>query len=199
MLISGLLICFYVYVLSLSLHPQASIEHKLFYIDQVLSYWPKTNGLNYQLGKPIDFTKKRKVVYLSRSGWSFPENTGRWTVGNLASLYLVVKDAIVSDLTLQLRCIPMLNNKHPSLESSLSVNGREIGNVVYKLSDQVAPHGTYAHEFVIPYGLIKTSELTRIDLRIKNPVSPSAIKKSKDKRILGMMVKTMTLKPVLQD
>jgi hypothetical protein len=191
---SGLLVAFYLYVLQLAANPHVSVEYKLYYIDQKLKYWPEKNGLSYQLGMPIHFNKKKEVVNLSRKGWSEPEQQGTWTIGHQATLYLLLNSDTVSDrIILKLNARPILHKNHPELRISITINDIKIGKTEYKMDDINNINGMHATYYIFPSHLIKKDMLFRVGILIENPVSPKFIKNSNNSRLLGIMVRDITL------
>jgi hypothetical protein len=81
-----LLAAFYLSVIYLALHPNVSFLYRAYYIDKDLKYWNHGEGIQYTLGQSLDFSKR--VPYLSREGWSYPETHGTWSEGASGRLLL---------------------------------------------------------------------------------------------------------------
>lgn len=125
----------------------------------------------------IDFSNRGDAAGLFGSGWSYPETTGCWTNGPLAT-FLVRLPGEPLDLSLQCRAYvpPGTTPLHLTIEVR--------GNAIYR--KRLTFHSQRIR--MVHLSLPRTEGLTEISLHIDNPRIPGLSSLSDDHRALGLHV-----------
>ena len=142
-----------------------------------------------QFGCPIDFSIKGNSSHFTESGWSAEEETGRWTDGSKASIYLPLKPATTSssrDALLRIRAMSFSTKGLPQ-RVSIMMHSRKIAELTI---DSVAPRN-----YDIPIIKSDLRELAgiRVEFEFPDAHSPHSVKLNTDPRKLGIFVSSMTL------
>lgn len=92
--VSAILMAFYPLTLWQGLHPQTSVEYRMYYLEETLRVWPGENGLAAAPGETLSFQGQQAgdgqiAGHLAAAGWHYAEEQGYQMDGNDASLYLV--------------------------------------------------------------------------------------------------------------
>ncbi len=135
---------------------------------------------------PIDFRTDEEVVW---TGWSFPEDAGRWTDGEEAIIRWTSTKDIPANSLLKLAIAGHFGQ--PTLTGDVSLNGTTLGAL-----DLRTPSSE--QEILLPVPIrIAAKEEIEIRIRIDRPRSPEELGLSSDSRKLGLLVRTLKLEPVL--
>jgi len=156
-----------------------------------LQRWPGQDGLQYQLGANLDFSKP--LVNLSSQGWSAPEGWGgTWSDGPAASLFLNLAPHQTAGLNLTLTGHAFVNAQHPVQRVDVLVNGATIGSLRYD-----DPSST-VRTLSIPGSVLQRVEhgVLTVTLRFPDACAPADLGLSKDSRKLGLGVASLRLTPL---
>ena len=134
-------------------------------------------GETFKLGGP-EFEEAPLIT-----GWSIPEPTGRWTVGQEATIAWCVRGQD-QDLTLLIDGIPALHEKPPLQRIELWANDRCLASWRFQM-DTVSP---LPARILVPRGLIRNRDVLMLTFLIYRPVCPVGI----DTR--GLYLRSLTLK-----
>ena len=124
-------------------------------------------------------------------GWSRPESWGVWSVGGRSELILGIPK-ITADATLTVRAAALLNQRRPTKEFSVIINGRPVANWAFMLGQ--LPE---THSIVIPKGLLLGASSLRIGFAPKVVETPEQIGIS-DARPIGLMLMALTVSETKQ-
>ena len=172
------------------LHPAPSPEYAVYYLKGELHRWPGQDGLKYQMGANLDFSKP--LVNLSRQGWSEPEGWGgTWSDGPVGSVFLSLSQRPKAGLNLTLTGHAFVNAQHPLQRVEVLVNGTIIGSLRY--DDPLSNTRTLS----IPGSVLQRVEhgILTVTLRFPDACAPVALGLSGDTRKLGLGVASMRLTP----
>jgi len=145
---------------------ESEIPWRLFYVDWVLRYWPHRTKLFYQFN--VELRPNSDLEYLSRYGWSEPEDWGVWIDGAEASLLLRLASAPVRNLRLRARLRGEVDWRYPQIVADVIVNGTSVTRWTLE-SDE--PEVELEAE--IPASVISVDQLLQLTFRIRDP-SPSS-------------------------
>lgn len=181
-ILSIILVIFYSIVLFGAKNPDVSKEYKMHYIEKNLVDWPGYGGLDYSLGKKIafGFEDKENLAKCKGSGWYAVEPQACWT-GPKAKLYFNVTDKINRDAKLKL----ILRGAMPNVSVDITVNENKISSF-YPSQDRKE------YEFVVPKEIMKNGFLS-LNFDVRNCKRPSDLGGSKDDRLLGIFVESISL------
>jgi hypothetical protein len=115
-------------------------------------------------------------------GLSAVERWGRWSDGSLVILAFSAPSEVCGSDTLELELKAYMPPEHPTQQATVFLNGMELGDLAFQ-SGQSMPR---RFNFPLPPGLLKRAATNRLHVRIKNPVSPKSLGKSKDSREIGL-------------
>ena len=133
----------------------------------------------YVPGTELDFFRSRNsAVFYQLDGFWEPEKTHTWTVGYTALLQFKLA-WWNRDMELRFVAFPF----NGSQRVGISVNGQELGQI------QVQKEGQYCIR--IPRTILR--EIIKVELTLPDARSPEEAGKGKDKRCLGVAMKTMTI------
>ncbi len=143
---------FYLAVLWLGRHPRVDELYRLYYVENRLMFWNQGEGIDYRPGERLTFD--RKLPYVSRQGWSHPEDWGTWSAGPASELLLRLEgEAGVREVVVEGEPFLAPAEGIPRLTMSLTVNGHPAGSHTL-----VKPDPTVLH-FAVPAGAIDPDEL----------------------------------------
>ena len=152
-----------------------------------------------RLGEKIVFTEGSGAERLLGEGWSAPEPTGVWTVGEQARLVLKLTDGVPEDAELALRVAPFVAPDHPALEVEASALAQQLAALVFR-------HGEVPGVIRIPLPAAVRSQEGRIvvALSLRDPARPADLGLGDDLRLLGvqlrwLMVRKSTWRTTLSD
>jgi hypothetical protein len=143
----------------------------------------------YLPGEQLSFAQGGNAWQYATAGWSGAEGWGAWSFGNVGgSIQLTVPHDAYQ---LVINGTAFVSQQHPTQTIVVEVNGTDVATWTF---DSTEPAGT--REAEIPKGLTKNGSL-HIVLKAPGSVSPAQIGQSTDDRVLGLGVKTLTLRAVL--
>jgi FkbM family methyltransferase len=145
----------------------------------------------YRLGSIISFTDSGNAGQFRSGSWGPAESWGSWTTGTTADLVLPIPQVPQNDLILAGVVKAYVNERNPSQEAEVSVNGRVIDRWVFRdgsLQQKKAriPASVLQDYFIKP--------LIRVTFQIKNLFSPAELGLSGDKRPLGLGVREIMVR-----
>lgn len=149
-------------------------------LNAITRVYTNQEQLYYSLGESVTFSQGGVGSKYLVFGWSQPESWGTWSEGDESWLVLELADKPKQDLILRLQGHAFINDKHPSQEIEIWVNGQLIGVLLYRLPARVEEW-----KMVIPKALIQ-DHLVRLRLLFKNPISPREVGINADGRRLGL-------------
>jgi hypothetical protein len=135
-------------------------------------------GLEYDVGREIDFTSRGNSQLYTRTGWAAPEEGHRWTDGREAELLCRLSSACRGDLLFTALVMPYCPDR--SLDVKAVVNGRELGRWEF-LANGVSS-GLKMH---VPADTAAQGYL-HIVFQIDRPCVPATLGPSQDNRALGL-------------
>jgi hypothetical protein len=148
--------------------------------DMRLSYVPVT-----------DFASAVGVPSYLRRGWSVIEaGLGVWTVGDTAELEFSVRpnsDALIFRAKLR----PFIGPQSPELRVRVCVNHTEVAEWHFRLSTPTDQDWCWREATIAP-GIVAVG-YTRLTLHIDRPASPRELGLSDDTRLLGVMLREVSL------
>ena len=119
-------------------------------------------------------------------GWSVPEAWGRWTNGPEAVMVLRVADRS-REAVVYLSMVAFVPSRHEQ-RVEISANGSTLGTWFFDPTRQDAEISLR-----IPAGSIDSDGIVVLTFRMPDSISPSAIGKSNDLRLLGIGIKGLQL------
>lgn len=144
---------------------------------------------HYVDDQPLSFATGGNGWQYATQGWGSPEPWGAWTLGDMGgAMVLQLSPADKSPLQLVVDGMAFLSPAHATQKIGVVVNGESISTWTF---DEKAPAGE--RTTVIPARLLESGTLTIVFKGI-GAVSPSQIGVSADARVLGLGVKTITLR-----
>ena len=176
--LSILLFAAYIGILFSARNPQVSLEYRMYYIEHTLDAWPGNGGLLYILGTKETFSlSPREPGALNRvmEGWSFREESGRWTQGNRASVLYIFPEKIEVDLVLEMEVVQYMQG----VSAEVYANDQWIGRMDEETGKQIS--------IPIPKEYLKTDTLV-LSFHIENPVSLAEMGLASDDRAPGIMM-----------
>lgn len=177
LVVAGLL-AFYAHVLYLASRPQVSELYRLYYIDKNLRQWNHGQGPIYALGQVLDF--RRELPFLSRQGWSVPEDWGTWTDGHWSEIYLRVSGTVMPQrLVIDLN--PYIVHAKGVVSQTVKVyaNGQLLGTRTVREAQTLT--------FTIPATAWHASQgFLRLRFEHGNPAVPRDLGLSPDRRVLAL-------------
>jgi len=130
------------------------------------------------LGQPIIFGNNVNASPIFDSGWSYPEDWGRWSEGMRSTLLMKIGSTPESDLQITFSSIIFAPKE--KLSFSILVNDDSIDH--FSL-----PGGMQQFSIVVPKeNIINNNGELRITFDIENPISPAQAGYSEDPRIIGI-------------
>jgi hypothetical protein len=142
----------------------------------------------YRLGTRIDFRSGGSAFRYKRSGWSFEEPWGTWTVGPQAGLVLRLEGGPPPDLELVATVTPFVVRPRPTLSAEVVANGKVVGRWTFSLDDAKGAE----RKAVIPASIAGETSPLHIVFRIADPRSPSDVGQV-DTRLLGVAFTALSL------
>lgn len=141
---------FYLAVLWLGRHPQVDELYRLYYIENRLMFWSHGEGIGYTPGERLTFD--RRLPYLSRSGWWYPEVWGTRSLWPYSELLLRL-DGEFAPREVVVEGEPFLGGDVARLTVSLTINGHAAG------SHALTAPGPTLLRFAVPAHAVNADEL----------------------------------------
>jgi hypothetical protein len=148
--------------------------------------------LSYDLGATVSFSRDGDGIRLLNSGWSTPERWGTWSEAKEASLLLGLSSVPANGAWLTAGIHAFVNERHPNLTVNVVVNGVPVGRWSFNAGQPNQEPGVR-----IPVAVLKKQRPVEILFQISTPVSPLELGLSGDGRPLGIGLKWMQLRPML--
>jgi hypothetical protein len=151
----------------------------------------------YSLNEILDFKSEGKGWRYATSGWSGAEPWGAWSLGNLGGeIILPLPPNSKGSYELVVDAIAFVNQLHPKQVVAVEVNGTTVATWIFDLASSGGEQTA-----MIPAQLVSNNSL-RIVFKAIDAVSPAQIagkadQISADQRILGIGVKTVTVRSLL--
>jgi hypothetical protein len=145
-----------------------------------------------RLGVPLDLTQGAAGVCLL--GWwsgADARDGGRWTTGPEARMLWDVSSAPGTDLLCELDAEGFVAASHPRLVVQVFANDRHVASLRLV-------HGHAAslpHRFTIPCGVVGDGTCLCLCFDIRHPCAPASLGLRADGRLLGLLVRRITLTP----
>jgi hypothetical protein len=140
----------------------------------------------YLPGEQLSFVPGGSAWQYATDGWCGAEAWGAWTLGNVDGSLLA--NLPTSSYKLDVDAMAYLTEQHPNQTIIAEANGTEIAKWTFDLASS---SGMRSAE--IPKSLIKDGTL-KIVFKAPGSVSPKQLGQSEDTRVLGLGVKTLTLR-----
>ncbi len=142
----------------------------------------------YRLSEIVDFSGKGDGWLYATEGWSYPEDWGRWSLGEEARIDIRISGYIGQELTLNLTYGAAVHPEQPCQKVEITGNGLAIAT-------QEICHGGVdtPHSYRLPMGLVSADGLLEIRIKTPDAISPKHLGISEDSRILGVGLKTLQI------
>jgi hypothetical protein len=171
--------------------PCATFSHGIACSTQFASKMPAglspfSPDVDYALGQIIHLGKKSDERYLG-VGWSWPEETHRWTDGAAAFVYLRSADPLPPGAHIRLHAAGAIFPERPRMTATVRINGAIAGEVSLasdpEAFDLAVPHAALGQRFI------------EIELQPADSRPPSEIGKHTDVRAIGLSVLDLAVVP----
>ena len=171
------LICFYFFVLTLTINPQVDYEYKKYYIKKSLKEWGGPSSFQYALNTPLKFYKGNESIYTRIStGWSNLEEDGCWTDGDSAQIWF--SDLPNIDLSISMQVIDTTN------QGEINIYGN--GSLLFSICKNDL-YATKVFDIALPKEILSDGNL-ELYLDITDPSSAL-----NDSRKMGIKVKEIVI------
>jgi hypothetical protein len=135
-------------------------------------------------GHPVALAGKEGAAYLG-DGWAEPEGTTRWSVGLKSEILFKVDQPGSAHLLLTME--PFWSRRHPSQRVRIDLNDERLAELV------LDRQGRTPHAIAVPDGVMRTHNVLRLIL--PDARSPASAGLNEDRRVLGVRVETLELRP----
>jgi hypothetical protein len=147
-----------------------------------------TGLVPYVLGEQIRFCAGGNATRHVLSGFSLPEDWGRWTLGAEASVVLMLEDSISCDLILELEILSLLHDTlRPACAISVLLNGASV------LQVHETRRGINRYVAHIPQGLSAGAVVLVLGFAVASPARPMDVGLGADDRLLGLGLVTLRI------
>lgn len=138
---------------------------------------------NFELNTWHDFTSKGSITPLLGTGWSTPENSHCWMVGNTATLNI--------SITKDISCFQLSVLAHPMLGEMISQQNVS----VFWNKSLVAKWNLYKKDFynTLILNSESTHEINTLEFKCDTPLSPKQCGENVDSRSLALAVHKMSI------
>jgi hypothetical protein len=141
----------------------------------------------YKWGSTIQFGFLGNAELYQTRGWSFPEDGFTWTDGHRASLVIPITNP-ESEVILRINLRALLHQEKIEKQTvHVLVNGQNAGKWM------ITKPGFHEHRVTIPETYFTNPDYMEITFNIPDATSPEQLEVSKDKRCLGIAVRTVEL------
>lgn len=140
---------------------------------------------------PLHFGPNGDKVMLVR-GWSNPEKWGgTWSEASHALIFFVMKELPAGDVILSLDAHSYVYGSRGSQQAEVLVNGVNVGSLTF-----THEHNRGIRELVIPHSVISSRNgAVLVEFHFPDAMSPFEMEGSPDKRLLGLGLRTLGIKP----
>jgi hypothetical protein len=135
-------------------------------------------------GRPVALGEKDAAAYLG-DGWAEPEGSTRWSVGLKSEIFFNVDQPGPARLVLTME--PFWARRHPSQRVRIDLNDERLVELV------LDRQGRTPHAIAVPAGVMRTHNVLRLIL--PDARSPASVGLNEDRRVLGVRVETLELRP----
>jgi len=142
-------------------------------------------------GDTIDFTKIKDREGIWAYGLSGVSPSGSWTDGNTSMIQFLYDPKGCKEVSFNLEAHAFINAKNKKIEWSVFLNGNFIGELIFEYKKQNTENKFFS--FNVPKGAIESDNLNLVEFKIKGAKSPSSLGLSKDKRVLGLGLISLSL------
>jgi hypothetical protein len=147
---------------------------------------PFSPDVDYTLGHIIAVGRRSDERYLG-VGWSWPEESHRWTDGAAAFVYLRATEPLPQGARVHLRAAGAVLEERPRMSALVRINGVLVGEV--KLTSE-----SQSIDLTVPDAL--TGErLLELELEPSDYRAPAVFGKSTEQRALGISVTELAIRP----
>jgi hypothetical protein len=127
------------------------------------------------------FVTGSQSLRLLKSGWSWPEPAGTWSVGPVAEMEFPLGVIPISDVVLSISARSISIPGHPGTQKvRMIVNGERLSTLRFNTEEDIVDG-----KVTVPQGLIDGSKPLQIKFEIATPVSPRQTLSRNDDRLLG--------------
>jgi hypothetical protein len=149
---------------------------------------PLAQGPQIKFPETIDLSSSSPADAVTLTNWSFPEQTGRWTNGNTASVRLYVGKAEADDLLLTFYLSPYVIGLHPQQVVNVSING--VQAAVWKFTD-----GSSATEQIriSNQSIREANGAVTVSFELPDAIMPKQLGLGGDDRKLGIFVRKIAI------
>ena len=141
---------------------------------------------SYQFGTPLIFSDQGSAFAYMAEGWSHPEPSHIWTIGQRAALSLKTP-LPTGDLTMDLEVFPfVVPGKLLHQRLTLLVNGEEVGRTTLQYHTNI--------QFKIPKRIWTKSGEASIQFLLPDAASPRSIGHNEDVRVIAVGFKRLTVR-----
>jgi len=147
----------------------------------------------YRLGDLIDFSRQGSGQFYAGTGWSGPEDWGRWSVDGQARIDMRISNLTNTQntLTFELTYGALVHPKQPCQKVEILANGHELAKQEVCIhSDGSLPK---PYRYTLPVGLISADGILAIRIHTPDAVSPRHLGMNDDTRMLGVGLKTLRI------
>jgi len=169
-----------------------SFPHKTFLREDMDLYLYRLVTPMFPLGHEESFAAPGAWNNWLASGWSVPEAAGVWSSGAHAEIAIDLRQLpdVKQGLQISLKVAGLVTQAHPRQRVLISVNG-----VARPAITLTYPQRDSRLQLDIPKVDLDTMQKIRIDLHLPDATTPKAIGINNDGRVLGIMLKAMTISP----
>lgn len=147
----------------------------------------RSNRQTYAWGSELVFARQGNAVDYVLSGWSDPEETHWWTVGDLAEIELPVEE-VDCDLMLEVDGYAFQPDAKAPQRVGIRVNGT--------LCAEWMVAGPDRHHALILRARLRHAGIIRLSFELPDAISPAEGGLVDDQRKLGMAFHRLTLRPL---
>jgi hypothetical protein len=145
----------------------------------------------YRLSDIVDFSGKGDGWFYADEGWSHPEDTGRWSLGEEARIFMRISGYTGQELTLNLTYGALVHHEQPCQKVAITGNGYAIATQEICLADDGGV--PTPHRYRLPVGLVSADGLLEIRIKTPDAISPKHLGINEDPRILGVSLKALQI------
>ncbi len=144
------------------------------------------------LGRTLDLTKSGAGACLL-GWWSFADarDGGRWTSGPEARMLWDASRAAGTDLLCELEAEGFVAESHRRLAVRVFANDHPVATLRFMYGEPSPP----VHRFTIPCGAVAGDSSFCLCFDIRHPRSPASLGMRADGRLLGLLVRRITMAP----